>query len=618
MTLRKTILASIALTAVGLIAILYATFRNNLIEGHTRLETDILLQHVERVHRGMAARVDFLETRARDFAARDEVRRYLVDPSSFEGNPLDGRPSDNVGLRIIALLDTTGRPVATRTLDGDTTRDDPLMQSLPELLRQEFQQNGYGESFAGIVDIESDTLLVAIEPVRGMSDQPDVGSLVIATDFIDTVVPELADVMGLDIQIGDLDGIGDARARTADNDGQQGFMDRQGVVVDAHDSDRITALLPLRDMFDEPSLSLRISSPRTIYKAGQVSSRYSLQAMIIFGVALIALIFLWVDRLVLLPLARLDRQVIRFGKTGKFDRGAHQGTHGKLGELERNIGRIFSQLRSARDELRRRNNQLESSVAERTTELVDARDTAVTALRTRDHILANIAHDTRTPLNTIVLRSEIMKTGKYGPVTPEQQHALDSIITSVNQLNLFMTNLLYEAGSDNAGLGGARESADLAGEVNRIVTMLSPLAERKTLQLTTSMADDVPAEVFIERRAFHQIVSNLVDNAIKFTKRGKVSLHIEHPEPGHLRVRVSDTGRGIPREIRDFIFEPFWQADGSVTRDTNRGIGLGLAIVRRLVGGLGGNIDIRDRAEGGTEITVTLPIGMEQDMGATK
>src|SRR5690606_26594548 len=89
-----------------------------------------------------------------------------------------------------------------------------------------------------------------------------------------------------------------------------------------------------------------------------------------------------------------------------------------------------------------------------------------------------------------------------------------------------------------------------------------------------------------------QILTNLLENAIRFTERGTIAVTIERTGETHWAMRVSDTGRGIPAEMQSHIFEAFWQIDGSMTREVSRGVGLGLSIVRQLTALLGGEITL--------------------------
>jgi signal transduction histidine kinase len=126
------------------------------------------------------------------------------------------------------------------------------------------------------------------------------------------------------------------------------------------------------------------------------------------------------------------------------------------------------------------------------------------------------------------------------------------------------------------------------------------------------VADDVPTSLISDRHRLHQILVNLVGNAIKFTEEGKVSIHVFRSDSEHWTLEVSDTGPGIPREAQAYIFEPFRQVDSSATRH-HAGSGLGLSIVRQLVNLLGGEITLVSEVGQGSTFAVILPLIMEQE-----
>jgi signal transduction histidine kinase len=136
---------------------------------------------------------------------------------------------------------------------------------------------------------------------------------------------------------------------------------------------------------------------------------------------------------------------------------------------------------------------------------------------------------------------------------------------------------------------------------------MTPLAAQKNLSLEIEVADDLPPTVVTDADRFNQILSNLMDNAIKFTDDGGVKVRLYRADAEHWALRVSDTGTGIPGDAQSHIFDAFWQVDGSSTRRVNRGVGLGLSIVRQLAEAMGGSIAVESEPGTGTTFTVTMP-----------
>ena len=283
------------------------------------------------------------------------------------------------------------------------------------------------------------------------------------------------------------------------------------------------------------------------------------------------------------------------------------------------IATITAQQREGELNLEKRNNELEERVASRTaslqianTHLEQTRDQALDALALKNQILANVSHDARTPLNIISLYADLLMSGAYGPVNDKQHERLDTLLSSSKELLRFINNLLDEAQLSTKELSPTLERINIAAWLHQRKSLVSPLTENKNLALSVSVDESMPQSLVVDTDWLNQIFNNLVDNAIKFTDNGRIDISISsNPECGTWRLEVADTGIGLPEIHQERVFEAFWQVDGSNTRKVNRGIGLGLSIVKRRVQCLGGSINIQDRLDGGTIFTVDFPLQTE-------
>jgi signal transduction histidine kinase len=151
--------------------------------------------------------------------------------------------------------------------------------------------------------------------------------------------------------------------------------------------------------------------------------------------------------------------------------------------------------------------------------------------------------------------------------------------------------------------------------VEDVMHVMDVLARSRGLELTSHIADDMPDQVPGDRQRLHQILVNLVGNAVKFTDEGRVHIHIYRPNPSCWAMEVSDTGHGIPVEAQSYIFDPFRQVDDSVTRE-HAGSGLGLSIVKQLTNLMGGEITLTSEVKHGSTFTVTLPLVPIQEVSS--
>lgn len=272
----------------------------------------------------------------------------------------------------------------------------------------------------------------------------------------------------------------------------------------------------------------------------------------------------------------------------------------------------FSLRRSISAEFERAYRQLEAEVAVRKQSeigLEQARDQALQASRFKSQLLAKVSHELRTPLGAIMGYTELLQNGVFGPLQPQQQRITAEVIDSTDYLTKLVGELLDQAQSESGATQLYVRPFEPAVLLQQVETQMGVLAGSKGLALVMAVADDLPQTLLGDRERLQQILVNLVGNAIKFTDRGRVVVRLYRPDVAKWAIAVSDTGIGIPREAQNYVFEPFRQVDGSLTRQYS-GTGLGLTIVRQLVALMGGEIKLESEAGRGSTFTVVLPLEM--------
>jgi PAS domain S-box-containing protein len=257
------------------------------------------------------------------------------------------------------------------------------------------------------------------------------------------------------------------------------------------------------------------------------------------------------------------------------------------------------------ESVQRHAEELEQRVAERTAELAIAKDRAEAADRLKSAFLATMSHELRTPLNSIIGFTGIMLQGLAGPLNPEQEKQLNMVYGSARHLLALINDILDLSKIEAGEVEIVREEFDVASLVSKVVKTVSPLAERKGLELAVALSPEV-GRIYCDRRRVEQILLNLVNNAIKFTKRGWVRIEGAIVE-NRLQVTVQDTGIGIKPEDMGKLFQVFRQVDTTITRE-HEGTGLGLAICKKLVTLLGGEIWAESEWGAGSTFTFTLPL----------
>jgi PAS domain S-box-containing protein len=276
----------------------------------------------------------------------------------------------------------------------------------------------------------------------------------------------------------------------------------------------------------------------------------------------------------------------------------------------------ISERRRAEQALRELNESLERKVEARTRDLDAAKERAEAADRVKSAFLATMSHELRTPLNSILGFTGIVLKGMAGPLTSEQQKQLGMVQGSARHL-LDLINDVLDISKIEAGQLEIRcLPFDLRASIARVTGSVLPLAEKKGLSLRVVEPQSLPPMSSDQRRV-EQVLLNLLNNAIKFTERGAVTLTAmlvddfdPHGSGQPVRaacVRVSDTGIGMRQEDLSSLFQPFRQIDSGLQRQ-HEGTGLGLAICRRLTDLLGGTIVAESAPGEGSSFTVLLPL----------
>jgi signal transduction histidine kinase/CheY-like chemotaxis protein len=271
----------------------------------------------------------------------------------------------------------------------------------------------------------------------------------------------------------------------------------------------------------------------------------------------------------------------------------------EVGRLAFNANRTIDTLTEARSQLE----VTATNLAQKNQELEQA-------YRTKGEFLANMSHELRTPLNAIIGFSRLMKR-KLGDTLPERQaRNLQMIEQSGEQLLTLVNDLLDFEKIEAGKLDVRREEVELAPLLESLLETLTPLAADKGMALRFE-SQHLPPTLQSDKERLRQVLTNLVTNGIKYSDSGTVTLRAG-VEGEWVVFGVSDQGIGMTPEQLEKIFDPFHQVDSSQTRERG-GVGLGLAIVARLVHLLRGRISVESEPGVGSTFEVCFPLGKAED-----
>ena len=341
--------------------------------------------------------------------------------------------------------------------------------------------------------------------------------------------------------------------------------------------------------------------------------------LIVTGLGLTAILALRMSRTINGPIAQIKHVVAQL-KDGNLEaRLPPMGSH-ELDELGSGINRMAATLQNAQEELQHSIEQATEDVRQnletieiQNIELDLARKEALEASRIKSEFLANMSHEIRTPLNGILGFTHLLQKSE---LTPRQHDYLGTIEKSADSLLSIINEILDFSKIEAGKLVLDTIPFNLRDLLQDTLTILAPAAHAKQLELVSLVYRDTPLSLVGDPLRLKQILTNLVSNAIKFTREGTIVARamIEDDQDSHVQLRISvqDTGIGLSTQDVRALFQAFSQADNSLSRQPG-GTGLGLVISKRLIEQMGGEIGVESTPGQGSEFWISLSLPKTRD-----
>ncbi len=307
------------------------------------------------------------------------------------------------------------------------------------------------------------------------------------------------------------------------------------------------------------------------------------------------------------PIHDLSNLMTTFSREADYTAKADENQTGEMAVLARSFNTMLSDIKIRDDKLLEYHQTLEDKIEIRTHDLMIAKEEAEMANAVKSEFLATVSHEIRTPMNGMLLMSELLATAQ---LSPKYQRYANVIMKSGKSLLAIINDILDISKIQSGKL--ELESLEIETEslVGDVMSLFLQMAEEKKLELACCVDPDVPISFAGDPTRINQVLSNLVNNALKFTKNGGVTIRVNiegDKIDSVIRFSVVDTGIGIESKNLGKVFDSFSQADQTTTR-THGGTGLGLSICKQLTEAMGGEISVSSTPDHGSEFSFTLPL----------
>jgi len=358
----------------------------------------------------------------------------------------------------------------------------------------------------------------------------------------------------------------------------------------ANGSEGLEVIVPYFDEWGRHRLSVRyLANFRSLAQLVYTTLIQILVMTIVFVALGVVLAYL-TARAITDPITQLTLTIRQVGQ-GHMGQQVEIQSNDELGELARDFNQMSQQLKENLEAL-----------SDSYEKLYQANLNLRELDNLKSHFIANVSHELKSPLTSIVGYTEYLLGGKMGPISPPQQKGLEVISRNLKKLTHQIVELVDITSIEAGHLTLDETTFEIKPLLEEVSSNYRAEAHKKKLKVSSSSPDKV--RVRGDRDRIMQVMDNLVENALKFSQSGSITLSAEAVAQKVL-ISVSDTGAGIPAEFLPRIFDRFYQVDGSSTRKYG-GVGLGLSIVKAIIEAHGSQILVVSRLGGGTTFSFEL------------
>ena len=337
-----------------------------------------------------------------------------------------------------------------------------------------------------------------------------------------------------------------------------------------------------------------------------LSNNFLLTVAALFG---IAIVWFWITTFLrftrsLAQLTEATRKMVQGDLTQKVDT-SYVLFKDEITILSENFNLMAENLRA-------HYTSLENQLEQRTQELAGAKDLAVSANRLKAEFVSFVSHELKLPMTSIKGYSDLILSGATGPLNEHQTSFLTTIRNNVNRMAALVSDLADISRIENDNLRLERREVPIWDVIDEVVTMMRPQIAQKEQTITVDIPGELP-KAWVDRHRLAQILTNLVNNANKYTASGGTIVVHARRDENMIQIEVKDTGYGISSEDQQKLFSKFFRSADDKVRET-AGNGLGLSITKNLIELHGGRIWFTSEYRKGTSFCFTVPLSADGNL----
>jgi signal transduction histidine kinase/CheY-like chemotaxis protein len=594
MNIRRRTIISLAVPFVIMVGLLSLLFQTHLLTNFESLEESRLNLNVNRA---LLALENFKQRQLLttvDWAQFDETYEFIVGKNEdFNNSMLNYDTVASLQVRDLIFFNLQGELVASVNVDATAKST----QSTPSKVIEEirgintlFSYSKAEDTSAAVIRLAGDISVVTAVPIMDSARQKEPRGLLV---FVQPVTDELINKVGKQTQ---LEIVKQDVALSATWDPRdQSALERTKLIdgpafVRASDS-VMNGYGLVRDIHNEPVMLLKLPQDRDIYRQGLAVRNFLVGSLVLSTLLAICVVLFLFNRKVLKRLKVMSAKISNIAVSRDFSERVAINGKDELTSLASDVNQMLDALGEANE----------------TTQ--QALFTAEQANLSKSTFMAKVSHELRTPIHSIlgmlrILLKEEASDGKRSYINMASNSAY-GLLETINEILDFSKAEAGKLTIENVPM-------TLRSMIDEALRTIAPrIEEKEGLELVYDIPSEIPDEYIGDPHRLKQCLLNLLGNAAKFTPKGSVSLLVDEVKRDSDRITlsfiVSDTGIGIPSERLDKIFDPFTQADDSVTR-LYSGTGLGLTIVKQSIELMGGSVSVYSEVGVGTTFTITVPI----------